>query len=226
MSEFTYKTVFTRRRSLSIVVSPHKGVIVRAPYGTSQKTIEAFVKEKSGWIKGHLEGFAKLKKLRHDKNYSEGEIHTFLGRNYKLKLISSPDHFVRLQEETIEVGLKDVNDKRRVMAYLEGWYYLRADEIARRKMHEILVKFRDYRFSPTKLAVKPLKSRWGSCTSSGKITLNYDPVKLDEIYMEYVIIHELCHLRHHNHGKEFYWLLSMLFPDWKRVRTELRKYIR
>jgi predicted metal-dependent hydrolase len=70
-----------------------------------------------------------------------------------------------------------------------------------------------------------MRSRWGSCSKQGKITLSTELIKLPDIFLEYVIIHELCHLKHHNHGKEYYKLLSELFPDWKIVRKGLRDYI-
>ena len=80
-------------------------------------------------------------------------------------------------------------------------------------------------FKPTGLVIRTMKSRWGSCSRKGIITLSTELIKLPDIYIEYVIIHELCHLKHHNHGKEYYILLSELFPDWKKVRKDLREYI-
>jgi predicted metal-dependent hydrolase len=71
-----------------------------------------------------------------------------------------------------------------------------------------------------------MKSRWGSCSSSGKIALSYDLIRLSKECREYVIIHELCHLRHHNHGKGFYDLLTELYPDWKKTRAEIKRYLR
>jgi predicted metal-dependent hydrolase len=71
-----------------------------------------------------------------------------------------------------------------------------------------------------------MKKRWGSCSSKGKIAISYDLIRLDEIYAEYVIIHELCHLKHHNHSSNYYNLLSEVYPEWKKVREELKKYVR
>ena len=84
-----------------------------------------------------------------------------------------------------------------------------------------------YWLEPLKLTTFPFcpVTRWGSCSRKGLITLSTELIKLPDIYIEYVIIHELCHLKHHNHGKEYYNLLSELFPDWKKVRKDLREYI-
>jgi len=70
-----------------------------------------------------------------------------------------------------------------------------------------------------------MKRRWGSCSNKGVITLSTELIKFSDLYIEYVIAHELCHLKHHNHGSQYYTLLTEVFPEWKRVRKELRKYI-
>jgi predicted metal-dependent hydrolase len=69
-----------------------------------------------------------------------------------------------------------------------------------------------------------MKRRWGSCSNKGKITLSSELIRLSDNYIEYVIIHELCHLRHHNHGPRFYEMLSELYPEWKTVRKEMKNY--
>jgi predicted metal-dependent hydrolase len=226
MTDISYKVIFSRRRSISIIVNPDRGVMVRAPYGSSMKSIETYVNKKSDWIRKHLKGFSESKRIRNGKRYIDGECHMLLGREYLLNITSSLKPFVSQHDNIIEVGLDRTDDCERVKSYLERWYQLKASEFISRKLNDILTRHKDYGFSPTKLSVKPLKSRWGSCTSKQRITVNADLVKLDEIFTEYVIIHELCHLRHHNHGAQFYKLLSELFPDWKRTRAELRKYIR
>ena len=85
--------------------------------------------------------------------------------------------------------------------------------------HEIQV------FKPTSLVIRTMKRRWGSCSNKGIITLSTELIKLPDLFIEYVILHELCHLKHHNHGREYYRLLSEVFPDYKQVRKELRRYI-
>jgi hypothetical protein len=81
-------------------------------------------------------------------------------------------------------------------------------------------------FKPTGLVIRSMKRRWGSCSNRGKITLSTELIRLADIYTEYVIIHELCHLKQHNHGPKYYELLSELFPEWKRVRKEMRAFVR
>jgi len=221
-----YKIVYSRRRSIGISVGPDSGVTVRAPYRTSIRRIENLVLSKSAWIRKHLENYKTATRINHEKVVSDGERILFRGKEYYITISESKKNSVKLTENSIEIGLRNSEEKERARLLLEKWYKVIAEGIFRRKLEEILIRFKIYSFTPTGFAVKALKRRWGSCSSKGKITISSELVKLDDIYLEYVILHELCHLRHHNHGKEFYKLLSEVFPDWKQRRNELKKYIR
>ena len=221
-----YKIIYSRRRSIGISIGPDSGVIVRAPYRTSVKTIENLVLSKSTWIKKHLENYQVAKRINSQKSFSDGKPVLFRGIEYIIRIIESKTYFIKLAENEIEIGLKNIEERDKAASMLEKWYKSIAESVFRKKIEEILIRFKNYNFVPTELSVRMLKRRWGSCTSKGKITISSELVKLDDIYLEYVILHELCHLRHHNHGKEFYKLLSEVFPEWKQRRNELKKYIR
>jgi hypothetical protein len=91
--------------------------------------------------------------------------------------------------------------------------------------NKVLRDHENQMFKPTGLVIRTMKRRWGSCSNKGVITLSTELIKLSDLYIEYVITHELCHLKHQNHGPQFYKLLSEVFPEWKTIRKELRKYI-
>jgi predicted metal-dependent hydrolase len=221
-----YKIVYSRRRSIGISVGPDSGVIVRAPYRTSLKTIENLIVSKSVWINKHLENYKSAVRIANHKIYGDGTTVLFRGKEFQIRIIESKTNTVKQSDNIIEIGLRNISDKEKAGLLLEKWFRSIAEDIFREKFEEILVRFRNYNFSPSELTVSALKRRWGSCSSKGKITISSELVKLDDIYLEYVILHELCHLRHQNHGKEFYELLSEVFPDWKKRRSELKKFIR
>lgn len=224
--DIDYKIVYSSRRSIGISVGPDSGVIVRAPYRTSIKTIENLVIAKTPWIKKHLENYKSSVSINNNKVYADGAIALLYGKEHRIRIIESNKYFIKLSGNTIEIGLKHVADKEIVGPMLEKWYKVIAEGIFRRKFEEVLLKYKDHNFKPSEFTVRVLKRRWGSCSSKGKITISSELVKLDDIYLEYVILHELCHLRYHNHGKEFYKLLSEVFPEWRQRRSELRRYIR
>jgi len=225
--DFQYRIIFSRRRTISIIISPDYGVVVKAPYKTPMAAIRRFLNEKSGWIIKTLNGFSSLKRLDNEKGYSDGDSLLLFGKEYKLRLFKSDKYSVRTTDDnTIEAGYSNDDNPLIIRAVLEGWFKFIAQGKIARKFREILVKYNSYGFRPTDFVVRTMKKRWGSCSSKGKIAISYDLIRLDEVYTEYVIIHELCHLKHHNHSSNYYNLLSEVYPEWKKVRTELQKYIR
>ncbi|MCX6334354.1 MAG: SprT family zinc-dependent metalloprotease [Bacteroidia bacterium] len=224
-ADIKYNVIYTRRRSITLIVSPDKGVVVRVPYRTSLRSIEKFVQEKSGWIKKHLEKYSVLTRLNHGKKYTEGEFHMFLGKEHKLKIAESVKDNASINDGYLYINVSDTMNTMRIKALIDKFYLQKAQEYLTIMFNEILGRFKERRFFPAGLFVKPLKSRWGSCTIKSRITISSELIKLDPKFAQYVIIHELCHLKHHNHGKEFYGLLTELVPDYKEIRKELRQYL-
>lgn len=219
-----YELVFSRRRSISIIVRPDKSITVRAPFRTPLKDINRFVLSKSAWIKKHTEGDRRMLLTYHDRTFTDGETFLFLGSEYRLRRIRSETSGVWLNEDEILTGQKDSEDANMTRHLVSGWYAVKAREILPERLAGIIRKHSHAAFRPTGLTVRSMKSRWGSCSSRGRITLNSELVKLKTEIIDYVIIHELCHLKHHNHGPGFYELLSEFQPGYKLLRKELRNY--
>jgi len=225
--EIPYRIRFSRRRTISITVSPERGIVVGAPYRTSAGTIDKIVRGKSEWINRTLEGFRSLKRLDKKDGYSDGDEIMIFGRFHKLRIIPSSTRFVRLSgSNIIEAGVNGEVDPLLVRALLEHWFSTTAKQKLTAMFAEMIEKHRSRGFNPSAFCVRKMKKRWGSCSSKGRIALSYDLIRLDDVFSEYVIIHELCHLKHHNHSSDYYTLLSEVFPGWKSVRKELRTYLR
>jgi len=224
---FKYRVIFSRRRSISITVSPDKGVIVKAPYRTPLKAIDGFVEEKSEWIRKALVRFSALTRMDRQEGYSDGDPVIMFGKEYTLRLIPGSKYSVRLgSDSTIEATWFRDNDPLLIRGLLETWFRHVAKNKLPAEFMEVISRYKQLGFSPAGLTVRKMKSRWGSCSSSGKIALSYDLIRLSKECREYVMIHELCHLRHLNHGKGFYDLLSELYPNWGKARAEIKRYIR
>lgn len=221
---FVYKIVYSRRRSIAITVGPDSGVVVRAPYRVSQKKIEELVSSKSAWIEKHLEKHTAITRIN-TKQYVDGETILFHGSYYSLRIIPSSKNKIEVRDNTILAGLKTPSEPEKVKKILDRWFREKAEEEFPIKLKEIQSRFSSYNFKPSGFTVKTMKRRWGSCTIRGKITLNSELIKLNDKFTEYVILHELCHLVHHNHSTDYYRLLSEVFPAWKSVRKELRQYL-
>ena len=227
MNDIHYTIIFSRRRTISITINPDKGVVVRAPYRTHVKTIDRFVNKKSDWIIKTLDSFNSLIRIDNSTGYSDGDSILLFGRDHKLKMIPSDKCSIRLvNDDIIEAEFTNGKNQLKINYLLEHLFKKIAQNRLPVKFREILLRYKGYRFSPADFVVRTMKKRWGSCSSKGKIAISYDLIRLDEKFSEYVIIHELCHLKHHDHSANFYNLLSEIYPDWKRVRKELKEYIR
>jgi predicted metal-dependent hydrolase len=224
MEALNYRIIFSGRRSLSIVLHPVKGITVRAPYRTSLKTIERFVTLKAGWIQKTLDKYKSARSLNGTKTVSDGDKIMFMGREYDVKTIKSDKDYFSLHDNILEMGLGNINNPAMIRVKLNRWYMNKAKEIIPGRITEIINKYGDYAFVPTGISIRKMKSRWGSCNSKGRITINSELIKVNAELMDYVIVHELCHLKHHNHGSEFYLLLQRLVPGYKALRKELRAY--
>jgi len=222
----SYTLVFSRRRTIGISVSPAKGIVVRVPYRTSGKLIKEIIAKKAGWINKHLQNFASLPVVIPGKKYCEGESHPFLGKEYSLRFIKSHRCVLFRDDSYINIGLKVPVSPSAVRDMIDKWYRKEASVCLASMFREVLGKYSRFGFRPSGFAVRSMKRRWGSCTSQGKITLSTELIKVPEKWVEYVILHELCHLRHHNHGQMYYSLLSEVCPEWKKIREEMKSYIR
>ncbi len=207
-----FKVVYSRRRTLGISVLPDTSVIVRVPYLTSGKTIERIVREKMAWIIKHRDNYRKNQGLKKSRLFADGEMHLYRGNEYLLRLVVRAPHdvplrYVRLSDNTIEARVITGADEAFVKRLLYAWYKNEALRVLPLLFNEVIEKFEDQHFKPSGLVIRTMKRRWGSCSSRGIVTLSTELIKLPDRYIEYVIIHELCHLRHHNHGSGYYRLL-------------------
>jgi predicted metal-dependent hydrolase len=220
-----FKVVYSSRRSLGISVLPDSSVIVRVPNHTSDKTISRIVNEKASWIIKHRDNYIRQDKSKLKRIYADGEVHLFRGSESVLKVEKSTKSYIKFYDSTIELGLNKPGDAGTIKRLLYKGYKNEAMLLFPVILTSILKKHEDRMFKPASLVIRTMKRRWGSCSNKGVITLSTELIKLPDLYIEYVVVHELCHLKHHNHGARYYELLSELFPEWKTVRKELRRYI-
>ena len=225
IEEIEFKVVYSRRSTIGISVLPDSSVIVRVPYLTSLKTINRIVKEKYFWVIKHRDNYRELDNSSRNKSYTSGETYLFRGKESLLKIEKSAKPYVIFFDSTIELGTEKTDDPETVRRLLYKGYKNEAITHFPILMRKVLSEHENEKFKPEGLIIRTMKRRWGSCSNKGIVTLSTELIKLSDQYIEYVITHELCHLKHHNHGPNFYKLLTEIYPEWKTVRRELRKYI-
>lgn len=215
----------TARKDLRITVFPDLRVEVKAPDSKDLSDVLARVKRRAPWITRQLDRFERFHPLPTPREFVSGETHLYLGRQYRLKVTSSDKESVKLQGRYIRVTTKDKTKTGRVMAMLEAWYKERAAIVYHRRLKsisEITTRFRTVKYT---WSILKMKKRWGSCTRKRRILLNPDLVKVPVHCIDYVLVHELCHILEPNHGAKFYRLLTNVLPDWKRRKARLEESV-
>jgi len=225
IEDIEFKVIYSRRSTIGISVLPDSSVIVRVPYLTTLKTINRIVKEKYFWVIKHRDNYRELDNSSRNKSYTSGETYLFRGKESLLKIEKSAKPYIIFFDSTIELGTEKTDDPETVRRLLYKGYKNEAITHFPILMRKVLSEHENEKFKPEGLIIRTMKRRWGSCSNKGIVTLSTELIKLSDQYIEYVITHELCHLKHHNHGPNFYKLLTEIYPEWKTVRRELRKYI-
>jgi hypothetical protein len=218
-----FNVSFSRRKSLAINVLPGGEVDLVAPKNATIDEIKNKVRKKNPWILRQKWHFASYNATFPIRRYVSGESHRYLGKQYRLKIIEQSQNNVRLMGGYFIVAVKEKNNSRKIRSILESWYSTHAKARFPLILATCYERLKKLGIQLPVLEIKAMEKRWGSCTSAGKMTLNRDLIKAPLACIKYVIVHELCHLKQHHHGKEFFEILSRVMPDWEIRKFRLEK---
>lgn len=209
------------RKRLRVVVSPELTVDVFAPKTASDKQINAAIKKKAHWIARTLDKLETYHPLPGPKRYVSGETFVYLGRQYRLKVENGLRQPAKLSGRFLWVLVEDKAEVQAVKRAVDAWYRKRAHEALGRYIEMCSTIASRHGVPEPLLIIRAMRRRWGSCSPTGRITLNVNLVQVPVHCIEYVIMHELCHLKNHNHSKAFYSLLTRCQPDWRKRKEIL-----
>jgi predicted metal-dependent hydrolase len=217
-----YHLTYAARKTLDISVHPDLRVTVTAPLDTSIDAIAAKVQKRANWILRQQRELELYLPHMPPRQYVSGETHRYLGKQYRLRVKQEADaEWVKLERGYLQVRTVDKTDTSRIKTLVDGWYRRQARRVFRERLGELLPRFSRFGLPDFDLRIKELQARWGSCTESGVVTLNLKLMQVPKKYIDYVIVHELCHLIEHNHSKHFYLLLDRTMPAWRERRQQL-----
>lgn len=209
-----YDIVRSNRRTMSIVIRRDDcSVSVRVPLSVSNETITDFVDSRKEWIERHRSRIAENNRNRIVRRYEDGATHLFLGRSYTLRLHIDKAEGVIIDGDTLHVSVKSPDRCQKV---LYEWYARMAEVELMKVARPLIHMFAEERGrQPSAIKFVKAKSYWGQCSSTGMIKLNIELVRAPIPCIEYIVMHELCHLVHHNHSSRFHALVECYVPDWK-----------
>lgn len=211
-----------RRQTVAIQVYHDQRVVVRAPARADAAFIADCLARRSRWIRRTLERIrANTRPSPPVLRYQPGEAHDYLGRRYELQVRRSHRAGVDQDGRSLRVSLRGEPTPARIRRALEAWYrerllaasaviIARHFEFFRRRGHPLPV-----------VATRRMRTRWGSLAGRRRMNLNLALIRMPVECLEYVVVHELCHLEHGGHGAGFYRLMDQLLPDWRTRRQQL-----
>ena len=208
-------------KNINLRIKSNMEIYISAPMNLHSDYIENFIRSKEKWIKQVLQKIEEAKQNQLPSQYLSGEKHKYLGKEYELEVKQGNSNRVSIKEGKIILTVisnifENSDEKKKVM---EKWYFENAQKVfvnAIQKWLEILDE------SIEKLSIKPMKSRWGSCNYVKRyINLNTELIKRTQFEIEYVVLHELTHLKYPNHGKGFYRYIENYMPNYKMAEKML-----
>ena len=203
----------TKRKTISLVVSAEGEVIVRAPLKTPQSYIQDWVSTKSDWIQTSQEKIIARNKMHPPKTCREGEQLPYLGHN-RLLQISEHEKEIKVDNDLLLLP----NNLRDAKAAVIAWYKVQARVVIAERLEDF-ARFIGVEYKS--LRITSAAKRWGSCSSKGSLNFSWRLVMCPLSVIDYVVVHELCHLKHHNHSPVFWQTVQDIMPDYQMQRKWL-----
>lgn len=210
------------KASIKVHVHPNGQVQVDAPEGTGLQAIKAAVQRRARWILKHLDDIEERTRYVKPRQWVSGESQLYLGRRYVLKVINDPDQrqvTCKLIGGQLRVQGKDLSSERTQKA-VSQWYRHKAWEVFERRL-QLMVDALPWTHTIPPWRIMEMQTQWGSCSPEGAVLLNPHLVKAPTRAIDYVLLHELCHLEEHNHSPRFYGLMNRFMPEWRSIKEQL-----
>ncbi len=221
-TDINYSVLFSKRKTLVITVNPDGTVLLKAPFDSTRQQLEEKLIKRASWVLKQQRYFTSFGERSPEKRFISGESHYYLGRQYMLKIEEGKPDSAKYKGRYFEVICTPRSKAKDLMNI---WYKDRAKVKFIEILQPLASRFSKYNVEPSSVFIREMKGRWGSCTPNGKIILNTELIKAPKPCIEYVIIHELCHLVHRGHTKAFFDLLEKEMPDWKRWKERLEQFM-
>lgn len=223
-----YEIVYSKkRRKAAIVIRPDLTVEFRAPHGLSREVIRDMVQKKAGWVWEKLDWFEANRLPSQEKLYADGEKYLYLGKEHPLKIlpvegIKKPS--VSFNGCEISVLIPEfVSDELKPALVKKAIWNFYSDCAESEVGRFLKVYSEKLKVSPPTFKVKHQKRRWGSCSIDNVLRINFQLIMAPPEQLEYVVVHELCHVKEKNHSAKFWKLVGELMPDYQVHRKSLKR---
>lgn len=211
-----------KKPTIRVHVHPNGRVQVDAPESAQLPDVKAAVQRRARWVLKHLDDIAERNRYVRPYQWISGESMRYLGRRYVLKVIQDSEQqkvTCKLIGGQLRVQGQNLNPER-VEKAVGQWYRERALDVFQRRLTKMVDTLPWTKNVPA-WRMLDMQTQWGSCTPEGSLLLNPHLIKAPTRAIDYVLLHELCHLIEHNHSPKFYSLLDRYLPDWRSIKERL-----
>jgi len=220
---FTCQICFCDVKKLRIIVYPDQRVVVRSPFRYDQTKVLEQVKKRAHWIIKQRDYFSQFMPRLPEKQYISGETFYYLGRQYRLRIRKDSEYSAKMRGKFIWVITPVPSREKKIKEVVQSWFSEHARATFECRLQACFEDAKRYRVPYPKIKLRRMTRRWGSCGNNGSVLLNTELVKAPIHCVDYVIMHELCHLKYPKHNPRFFRLLSALMPDWEQRKCRLEK---
>ncbi len=217
---YNYELIKQDRKTLALTVTPELQIYVKCPHRAGDDRIEQFLRRKWFWLEKQLSFFEKYQRKIYRREYVSGESFHYLGRQHQLVVKRGVEDGVSLLRGILLVNTTSaVTDGHHTKKLVSKWHDEKMQKVFMERFDEMNKRF-EYK-NPPSFGIRDMKRRWGSFLNEDKIFLNPQLIHMPKDCIDYVIVHELCHMRYKNHDKNFFRLLEEKFPNWDQTKEKL-----
>lgn len=209
-----YNLVYKRRKTMGIYIDCYGNIEVRVPKDTAAEAVEKMLEAKWSWIRQKSEEMKERTKGFKEKVYEHGEKFLYLGKTYPIQILPDEDReqdSVHLKNDVLYVHVREHEDER-IKQALKRFYYQQCKSLVEGRIRAYQGNFKT---KPRGVKISDNKANWGTCDSKYQLTFNWKLAMAPLEVIDYVVVHEMCHMVHLNHERSFWRLVGKILPDYE-----------
>ncbi|MEH7307248.1 M48 family metallopeptidase [Neobacillus drentensis] len=210
----SFEIVYKKRTSMGITIDVYGNVEVQAPKGTSDEHVLLLMEEKWDWVQKKSNEMKDRFLGKKVKVYDHGEIFLYLGNEYPIQVlqdITIKQDYVVFEADKLNIYVKQLEDEK-IMQALKRFYYQQCKALVERSTRSYQKHFK---IKPRSIRISDNNSNWGTCDSRQQLTFNWKLAMAPQRVIDYVVVHEMCHMVHLNHDRSFWRLVGKILPDYE-----------
>ncbi|MBO9131048.1 SprT family zinc-dependent metalloprotease [Bacillus sp. 165] len=211
---------YKKQRNMGIYIDIHGNIEVQAPKGTSVESVRQLLEEKWDWIQQNSKEMKERKRGPKEKAYDHGESFLYLGNEYPIQIVQDmnvkQDHVV-FEGDKLHIYVKQL-DEEKIKQALKRFYYQQCKALVEKSIQSYQSYFKT---KPRSIRISDSNRNWGTCDSKMQLTFNWKLAMAPMKVIEYVVVHEMCHMVHMNHDRSFWRLVGKIMPDYKEAENWL-----